>query len=117
MRSAKNLEYLCEKEMHDIEMCSECFDRSNTMDEWFTEVCDPPHLLVWARMKKYPFWPAKVFGFGVVSNKKIDVRFFGKHTRANVPISDCFLYSDDPNEEPNSEELAASIMVSKVYNL
>lgn len=103
VRCAKNLEYLCEQEMQDIETCSECFIRSNTNKDWFEQVCNPPHLLVWARMTGYPYWPAKVISFGVATNKKIDVRFFGKHTRTNVFPEDCILFADDPNKNHNKD--------------
>jgi len=37
---------------------------------------DPPHQVVWAKQKGFEYWPAKVIQ---VSDKKVDVRFFGKH--------------------------------------
>lgn len=49
LEMARYMEDLCDTEMYDIEMCSECFCRVNTMKNWFTEVCSPPHLVVWAR--------------------------------------------------------------------
>ena len=37
-----------------------------------------PHLLVWAKLKGFPYWPAKVIRSNADS---IDVRFFGAHDR------------------------------------
>lgn len=51
------------------------------------------------RMKGHPYWPAKVLGFTDQSHKKIDVRFFGKHDMGTVDISDCVLFSDNPNKK------------------
>lgn len=103
---ARNLEDLCRTEMYDIEMCSECFDRSNLPNhDWFTEVCDPPHLLVWARMRGFPYWPAKVLG--IASDTKIDVRFFGDHSRTNMSPVDCFLFSENPNTNLREEDTEA----------
>ncbi|XP_076327955.1 zinc finger MYND domain-containing protein 11-like isoform X2 [Tachypleus tridentatus] len=43
---------------------------------------NPPHKLVWARQKGFPYWPAKVIK---QENNMYDVRFFGGyHQRANV---------------------------------
>lgn len=43
-------------------------------------------------MKGYPYWPAKALR--VVDNE-IDARFFGKHDRARIPISNCFWLSEN----------------------
>lgn len=95
---AKRMEEFCEKELYDIEVCGECYHRSNTKQEWFTEVCDPPHLLVWARTPGFPYWPAKVIAATGAQNK-IDVRFFGQHEMCNAYADDCLVYSKTiPNE-------------------
>ncbi|ELT95529.1 hypothetical protein CAPTEDRAFT_219104 [Capitella teleta] len=52
-----------------------------------------PHTLVWAKMKGYPFWPAKVLR---ESNGQVDVRFFGEHDRAWVFAPQMFLLSEEP---------------------
>lgn len=116
VRLARDMERFCDLEMYDIEMCSDCFDRSNTMANWFTEVCNPPHLLIWAKMHGYPYWPAKVIG--VVgrrfANIRIDVRFFGEHNRANVSPANCKLFWDNPNTnltENDHQALATSLKV------
>lgn len=94
---ARQLETWCAKEMYDIEICGQCFVRAMDLSDWFTEVCDPPHLMVWAKLAGYPYWPAKVIGITSSSNR-IDVRFFGDHDMANVSAQDCFLY---PSKNPN----------------
>ena len=38
----------------------------------------PPHTLIWAKLKGYPFWPAKALR---EVNGQVDVRFFGAHDR------------------------------------
>ena len=44
---------------------------------------DPPHELVYAKLKGYSYWPAKVIHY--VSEEKYDVRFFGGlHQRAII---------------------------------
>lgn len=106
---AKRLEQFCKKEIYDIEMCVDCFERSNTEKEWFTQVCDPPHLLVWAReSSRSPFKPAKVIGVGGKLSKKIDVRFFGNHDMADVSPTDCYLYSKvNPNTRADEKTMLA----------
>lgn len=96
MEKVRSLESLCHREMYDIEMCSMCFQRANIKDDWFMDVCSPPHLIVWARMKGDKIYkPGKVIG---LKNTKIDVRFFDDYCMGEVLISDCLLYS---KENPN----------------
>lgn len=120
LAAAKRMEELCNNEMCAIEICGECFLRSNQHelessnddDNWFTEVCDPPHLLVWAKVSGYPYWPAKVLA---QKTNKVDVRFFGQHERSFVHPSKCFLFSkENPNRslEPSIRlELQSSLKV------
>lgn len=95
------MEKLCEKEMYDMEICDQCFLRSNEYknDDWFTKVCNPPHLLVWAKASTHPFWPAKVIAR---ARNKLDVRFFGQHEMSIVHPNNCFLFSwENPNRLRN----------------
>lgn len=51
--------------IHDItEMknCVDCYKHSNEKinSRWFCLPCRVPHVLVWAKQKGYPYWPAKV---------------------------------------------------------
>lgn len=105
---AREMEEWCEKEMYDFEMCDQCFERAVGTGNWFTELCNPPHLLVWARLNGYPYWPAKVIGIQSSANK-LDVRFFGEHAMAKVNVQDCLIYpSKDPNR-PLDEKTEKSI--------
>lgn len=89
----------CKQEMYDIETCPECYYNANThMESWFVEVCGQrPHILLWAKLKGFPYWPAKAMGLNATASA-VDVRFFGEHDRAWVPIKDCFVFSE---KEPN----------------
>jgi hypothetical protein len=49
-----------------------------------------PHPLIWAKLKGFPYWPAKALR---VINNEIDVRFFGTHDRARIQASKCFWIS------------------------
>lgn len=87
---------ICKQEMYEIETCHECYYNANTKKDWFAEVCSKPHILLWAKLKSFPYWPAKA----MVTNSAqlVSVRFFGDHDRAWVPVKDCYLYSfKDPN--------------------
>jgi hypothetical protein len=50
-----------------------------------------PHLLVWAKMTGFPYWPGKAMR--VNNDNNVDVRFFGAHDKAWLPSKDVFLYS------------------------
>ena len=51
----------CLRELEEIELCSDCYFRSNQQeeDDWFCEPCEPRHELVYAKAKGFPYWPAK----------------------------------------------------------
>ncbi|CAC5414863.1 Protein kinase C-binding protein 1 [Mytilus coruscus] len=90
--SAKMIIKICKHEMAEIELCPDCYWNScvRKNDEWFTELCRSPHSLVWAKLKGYPFWPAKVLR---EVEGQVDVRFFGAHDRSLLPPSQVFLLS------------------------
>ncbi|KAM7363659.1 zinc finger MYND-type containing 8 isoform 1-T5 [Cochliomyia hominivorax] len=94
--AAKSIFKICRQEANEIETCPECYLNANTRTDWFVDVCSQPHLLLWAKLKGFPYWPAKAMGLG--PNSLINVRFFGEHDRAFVPLKDCYLLSEqDPN--------------------
>lgn len=123
LAAAKRMEELCDNEMYAIEICGECFLRFNQHEfennskdnNWFTEVCHPPHLLVWAKSIGHLYWPAKVVA---QTTNKVDVRFFGQHKPSFVYPSDCFLFSiKNPNRslDPSTEEeMRTSLKVCKL---
>ncbi|XP_072935745.1 uncharacterized protein [Epargyreus clarus] len=95
--AARALVRSCKAEMGEIEACPECYAAAHSRKPtWFTDVCTTPHMLLWAKLKGFPYWPAKCMS--VSSAGLVDVRFFGAHDRAWVPARDCFLFSEkDPN--------------------
>ncbi|XP_059621790.1 MYND-type zinc finger-containing chromatin reader Zmynd8-like [Phlebotomus argentipes] len=92
LKVVKSLVRVCKQEMNEIETCSECYYNANTQADWFVEVCTKPHILLWAKLKGFPYWPAK--GMAVNGATSVDVRFFGAHDRAWVPLKECYLYSE-----------------------
>lgn len=74
----------CIYDLGEIRQCRDCYRTSNEKRDkfWFCQPCDPPHDLVFAKQKGFPYWPAKIIR---VENGVYDVRFFGGyHQRANV---------------------------------
>ncbi len=68
-------------EIQELKLCIDCYQRSSddslrdNSHKWFTEVCEPPHELVMAKMSPYPYWPSKVIQ--IKNDGHIyDVRFF-----------------------------------------
>ncbi|GFY52793.1 protein kinase C-binding protein 1 [Trichonephila inaurata madagascariensis] len=91
--NAKSLVKTCDNDMQEIEVCPDCFMHSIVRNKyWFSEVCRKPHPLVWAKLKGFPYWPAKVVR---IADGNIDARFFGAHDRAWVPISQCYHLSKE----------------------
>lgn len=107
--TAKAILKSCKQEMVEIENCATCYLNANTRKDWFVEVCPKPHLLVWAKLKGFPYWPAKAMTTN--SSGMVDVRFFGAHDRAWVPIKDCFLYSE---KDPNSNKIKRSDITKSI---
>jgi len=91
---AKNIVNVCKHEMQEIENCPDCYLNAHIKkDVWFTEACRLPHALVWAKLKGFPYWPGKLMR---ACETQGDVRFFGAHDRAWIPMKDIFLYSEKP---------------------
>ncbi|CAG5127559.1 unnamed protein product [Candidula unifasciata] len=74
----------CRYDLDEIELCANCYYMSNAKPEdWFSQPCNPPHDIVYAKQKGYSYWPAKVVKD---LGGKFDVRFFGGwHQRAVIP--------------------------------
>ncbi|XP_031835256.2 zinc finger MYND-type containing 8 isoform X1 [Nomia melanderi] len=97
--AAKQIIKLARQEVSEIEACPDCYAHGRNLPRpqpsWFIEPCRRPHPLVWAKLKGFPFWPAKAMP-RINSQGFVDVRFFGEHDRAWVPPRDLYLYSEDP---------------------
>ncbi|XP_060813499.1 zinc finger MYND domain-containing protein 11 isoform X1 [Bombus pascuorum] len=100
----------CCYDLQEIRRCADCYRISNEKSEklWFCIPCNPPHQLVYAKQKGYPYWPAKVMQ---VNGNIYDVRFFGgHHMRANIekmfirPIT-ASLQSLQPSEKGKWKEM------------
>ncbi|XP_077990599.1 MYND-type zinc finger-containing chromatin reader ZMYND8-like [Glandiceps talaboti] len=91
--SARMVVKICEHEMSEIEICPDCYLSScMKKDNYFCEPCREPHKLVWAKLKGFPFWPAKALR---QVDGQVDVRFFGQHDRAWVASSSCYMMSEE----------------------
>lgn len=67
----------------------------------------------WLIVLGFPFWPAKAVN--VNDSAMVDVRFFGAHDKAWVPVKDVYLYSSkDPNivNKHQKNNIAESIKVT-----
>uniref|UniRef100_A0A8C2J6R0 Protein kinase C-binding protein 1-like n=1 Tax=Cyprinus carpio TaxID=7962 RepID=A0A8C2J6R0_CYPCA len=110
--TAKVIVKICEHEMNEIEVCPECYlSACQKRDNWFCEPCSNPHPLVWAKLKGFPFWPAKALRD---KDGQVDARFFGQHDRAWVPINNCYLMS---KEIPFSVKKTKSIFNSAMQEM
>lgn len=75
----------CKYDIDEMNQCQNCYYMSNAKPRnWFAQPCDPPHELVYAKLKGFCYWPSKVIRY--VEDEKLDVRFFGGlHQRAVIP--------------------------------
>ncbi|XP_046393456.1 uncharacterized protein LOC124161233 isoform X2 [Ischnura elegans] len=100
---ARSMLKTCRQELMEIENCPDCYCNAHTRkDNWFIDVCRRPHILVWAKLKGFPHWPAKAMR--VNKESCVDVRFFGQHDRAWVPARDCYLYSKEMPAPPKNRK-------------
>ncbi|XP_055301655.1 MYND-type zinc finger-containing chromatin reader ZMYND8-like isoform X2 [Sitodiplosis mosellana] len=89
IRAARLLFNTAKEETYSIRMCHECYLNDND----FTAPCSIPHLLVWAKQRTYPHWPAKLIRYNSMEHT-VDVLYFCEnHLRAILPAKDCLLYS------------------------
>uniref|UniRef100_A0A3B5MI59 Uncharacterized protein n=1 Tax=Xiphophorus couchianus TaxID=32473 RepID=A0A3B5MI59_9TELE len=110
--TAKVIVKICEHEMYEIEVCPECYlSACQKRENWFCEPCSHPHPLVWAKLKGFPFWPAKALRD---KDGQVDARFFGQHDRAWVPLNNCYLMS---KEIPFSVKKTKSIFNSAMQEM
>ncbi|XP_029470499.1 protein kinase C-binding protein 1 isoform X8 [Rhinatrema bivittatum] len=111
-QTAKVIIKICEHEMNEIEVCPECYLAAcQKRENWFCEPCSNPHPLVWAKLKGFPFWPAKALRD---KDGQVDARFFGQHDRAWVPMNNCYLMS---KEIPFSVKKTKSIFNSAMQEM
>ncbi|KAJ8669342.1 hypothetical protein QAD02_000601 [Eretmocerus hayati] len=96
--TAKQMLKVARQEVSEIEACPDCFSHGRNLPKplpsWFIEPCRRPHLIVWAKLKGFPFWPAKAMP-RLNTQGLVDVRFFGEHDRAWVSPKDIYLYSKE----------------------
>jgi len=125
----------CRLEMQEIENCPDCYLNAHTKkDSWFVAACVSfkfdllkiwptmyfkcyfqriPHLLVWAKMTGFPYWPGKAMRVNKENN--VDVRFFGAHDKAWLPSKDVFLYSTVTNFSPINCSLICLLLPIEFY--
>lgn len=89
---AKSLYERCKRDVNSIKKCACCFSFWLTdSTDFFTQVCDKPHLLLWVKYDDYPYWPAKLMS---VDGTKVNVEFFDEsHSQADIDVEYCLLYS------------------------
>uniref|UniRef100_A0AAG5CTI2 Protein kinase C-binding protein 1 n=1 Tax=Anopheles atroparvus TaxID=41427 RepID=A0AAG5CTI2_ANOAO len=104
LASAKSLYRTGREEIILLETCRECFLHFKTKPEatWFVEACKKPHLLVWGKVKGFPYWPGKLMNIN--SNNQVLVVFFGQHDKAWIAVKECFVLSKrDPNPKSSKK--------------
>lgn len=79
-------------EIDGLRKCANCYANAHMYPEnWFTMVCNEPHIIAWAKFQGCNFWPVKVMS---VIGRKLSVRFFGDHTHADISTAKCYLFSE-----------------------
>lgn len=80
------------KDIQIAKMCTNCYlNWSQHPDDWFSMVCDDPHLIVWVKKTGANFWPAKLTS---VTDQEVNVCLFGDHSQSTVSANSCLLYSE-----------------------
>lgn len=92
--NAKRFIGFCLHELYEIDLCIECYRNANERQgDWFTKVCNYPHILVWARCGDQ-FLPAKAMGFKQTFYMTgIFVRYFGSKRYGTINPNECYLLS------------------------
>lgn len=105
-----------QNELSQIDICSECYIRSNDRAKnWFSNPCKPPHRIVYAKLGNDPPWPAKVLRENEDCTS-VDVRFFGPpYQRAWIPIRNIWEMNERPVMKKRSKALAQAEEELKIY--
>ncbi|RWS24457.1 hypothetical protein B4U80_13218 [Leptotrombidium deliense] len=86
------------KEVKDFQRCKDCFQSRHRFEEfnefWISNVCSKPHLLVYAKVPKFPLWPAKVLD-NRPNKEQLFCRFFGTKDECWVSAEKCYLLSEE----------------------
>lgn len=103
-------------------VCSDCNENAlNDPENGFILPCEFPHCLIWAKKEHQFYRPAKVVlaTFNLDDDAFVRVRFFGDHLEADVPIAECFLFSEkrpEDSEIPNHDLYDVALKVSLIIN-
>lgn len=95
-KPAKELLKFVKSEAISIQNCGECFQKAHEHGalKAFVMPCQSPHLLIWAQMNGFSFWPSKAMWIEE-TQKIVNVRFFGDHTTITLPAAKCRMFSKD----------------------
>lgn len=93
MHIVELLKDVVNEEIDGLRKCSTCYANAYADPEnWFTMVCDEPHIVAWAKFHGCNYWPVKIMS---AIGRKLSVRFFGDHAHADVGAVKCYLFSED----------------------
>lgn len=109
-RAAADLSEICHRDARHIRNCAECY-QSWVHDPlcYFKKVCSKPHLIVFAKVEGFPYWPAKVMA---IRGDTVNVSFFGDHSQFDISVDNCFLYADRlPGRKTKSGEFKEAVAV------
>uniref|UniRef100_A0A182N674 Protein kinase C-binding protein 1 n=1 Tax=Anopheles dirus TaxID=7168 RepID=A0A182N674_9DIPT len=113
LKHAQTMAKICKSELQEIDPCHECYIKAHTFEpEWFIQPCSKPHLLVWAKLKGFPYWPGKLLEVNTANHAH--VRFFGdQHDRAWIPEKECYIFSQrDINQTKNKKQSQTGLTIS-----
>lgn len=103
-----------------IQACEECF--RNTVETLTgnnagTKQCSKLHLLLWAQVQGYRYWPAKAKAVNV-ADQTVCVQFFGDLTNSILPCHGCYVYSirtPDRVKGAHPRSFAKALRVSSLF--
>ncbi|XP_055300580.1 MYND-type zinc finger-containing chromatin reader Zmynd8-like [Sitodiplosis mosellana] len=107
---ANSFKKICFEQAAIIKKCPDCYeawkeDKTKTQRAFFKLVCSKPHLVVLYKVDEFPIWPAKLF---YIKDGIANVECFGDQTEDDIPLSQCFLYSDkiprESSDDKNKQE-------------
>lgn len=88
----KALNKVVTADLKHINLCSQCYENQANYPNPVCLLCDPLHLLIWAKTKGFNYWPAKLVK---LQGTSAHVIYFGEYTNAKVATADCLIYSKD----------------------
>lgn len=91
-QSVKELIKSVNRDLNFVNNCAQCYEHQVHYPNPMVLLCEPLHLLVWAKTKGFNYWPAKLLK---LQGTNAHVIYFGEYLDAKVVAAECLIYTKE----------------------